>query len=97
MKKIITLGVIVMFVIIACKKDKQEVSLKGKWNVETVVTKEYFSSILEYFCQQLYHRYYPTPNFHIKKYLLLNTYRITNNSVDIGYGRIGGGRIVHKF
>ena len=41
MKKIITLGVIVMFVIIACKKDKQEVSLKGKWNVETVVTKEY--------------------------------------------------------
>jgi hypothetical protein len=45
MKKQLVLSLIIMFLITACKKDK-EVSLTGKWNLETVITKEYQSAVL---------------------------------------------------
>ena len=41
MKKITTLSLISMFLLIACRKDKDEVSLKGKWTLESVITKQY--------------------------------------------------------
>ena len=46
MKKITTVSMIVMILIIACKKDTQEVSLRGKWNLESVITKEYLNGNL---------------------------------------------------
>jgi hypothetical protein len=41
MKKIITASLIVMILVLACKKNTEEVTLKGKWNLESVITKEY--------------------------------------------------------
>ena len=41
MKKITTLSLISMILLIACRKDKDEVSLKGKWTLESVITKQY--------------------------------------------------------
>lgn len=41
MKKIITLCLLIMILIAACKKDSDEPTLKGQWNVEDIVTKEY--------------------------------------------------------
>jgi len=46
MKKTLALSLIVMSLLIACKKDKEEITLKGKWNVENIITKEYQSGIL---------------------------------------------------
>jgi hypothetical protein len=45
MKKTLVLSLIVMILLAACKKDKQEISLKGKWNLETVITKEYRNGV----------------------------------------------------
>src|SRR6266487_6659168 len=46
MKKTLALSLIVMTLLIACKKDKEEITLKGKWNVENIITKEYQNGIL---------------------------------------------------
>ena len=46
MKKTVALSLIVMTLLIACKKDKEEITLKGEWNVENIITKEYQSGIL---------------------------------------------------
>ena len=47
MKKILTLSLIVMILLAACKKDKEEtVSLLKKWTVENVVEIEYENGIL---------------------------------------------------
>jgi len=46
MKKTLVLSLIVMILLVACKKDKEEISLKGKWNLENVITKEYQSGVL---------------------------------------------------
>lgn len=46
MKKLLAISLIGMFVFAACKKPVEGVSLTGKWNVETVVTKEYENSAL---------------------------------------------------
>ncbi len=46
MKKITILSLIAMILFISCKKEKEEISLKGKWNVESVVTKEYRNGTL---------------------------------------------------
>ena len=46
MKKALALSMIVMTLLIACKKDKEEITLKGKWNLENVITKEYQSGVL---------------------------------------------------
>ena len=46
MKKLLAISLIGMFVFTACKKPREDVSLTGKWNVETVVTKEYENSAL---------------------------------------------------
>jgi hypothetical protein len=46
MKKTLALSLIIMILAVACKKNKGEITLKGKWNVENVVTKEYQSGVL---------------------------------------------------
>jgi hypothetical protein len=47
MKKLLAISLTSMFLFTACKKDPQvKVSLTGKWNVETVVTKEYQNAVL---------------------------------------------------
>jgi hypothetical protein len=47
MKKLLALSFIGMALFTACKKDPAvEPSLIGKWNVETVVTKEYQNSVI---------------------------------------------------
>ena len=46
MKKLLAISLIGMFVFTACKKPVEDASLTGKWNVETVVTKEYENSAL---------------------------------------------------
>src|SRR4030095_13590943 len=47
MKKLLAIGLTGMFLFTACKKDPPaEISLTGKWNVETVVTKEYRNGVL---------------------------------------------------
>lgn len=46
MKKLLAISLIGMSVFAACKKPVEGVSLTGKWNVETVVTKEYENSAL---------------------------------------------------
>jgi copper(I)-binding protein len=40
MKKTLLLSLMAMILFTACKKER-EISLKGKWNVETIITKEY--------------------------------------------------------
>lgn len=47
MKKLLAICLTGMFLFTACKKDSPvEISLTGKWNVETVVTKEYQNAVL---------------------------------------------------
>ena len=46
MKNLLAISLIGFFLFTACKKDPVEISLTGKWNVETVVTKEYENSAL---------------------------------------------------
>jgi len=46
MKKKTILSLIVMILLFACKKDKEEISLNGKWNLESVITKEYRNGTL---------------------------------------------------
>jgi hypothetical protein len=45
MKKL-ALCLIVMILLAACKKDKEEISLKGKWTVENSTTKYYQNGVL---------------------------------------------------
>jgi hypothetical protein len=45
MKKTLALCLIGITLLIACKKDK-EITLKGKWNLESIVTKEYQNGVL---------------------------------------------------
>lgn len=45
MKKTLVLGMLVMFLFTACKKDKDP-TLKAKWTVENAVTKEYVNNQL---------------------------------------------------
>jgi hypothetical protein len=45
MKKIVALSLAIMILVSACKKNK-EISLKGKWNLENIITKEYRNGIL---------------------------------------------------
>jgi hypothetical protein len=46
MKKTAAFTLIVMVLLIACKKKKEEISLNGKWNVENTITKEYVNGVL---------------------------------------------------
>ena len=48
MKKTLVLGLIVMILLAACKKDKKEpsISLKGKWTIENLIQKEYENGVL---------------------------------------------------
>jgi len=47
MKKLLAISLMGMFLFTACKKDPAvEPSLNGKWNVETIVTKEYRNAVL---------------------------------------------------
>lgn len=43
MKKIIFPGLIALLLFSGCNKPKDEISLKGEWNVDNVITKEYRS------------------------------------------------------
>ena len=45
MKKLLAISLMGMVLFTACKKDV-EPSLTGKWNVETIVTKEYRNAVL---------------------------------------------------
>ena len=45
MKKALALSMIVMILLVACKKDKEEITIKGKWNLENVITKEYQNGV----------------------------------------------------
>ena len=48
MKKLLAISLMGMFLFTACDKDNPvaEPSLTGKWNVETIVTKEYENAVL---------------------------------------------------
>lgn len=46
MKQLLALSMIVMILLAACKKDKDEISLKGKWNLENAIYKEYENGVL---------------------------------------------------
>ena len=46
MKKLSAFGLVLMIFLAACKKDKEEISLKGKWNLENYITKEYDNGVL---------------------------------------------------
>jgi hypothetical protein len=47
MKKILTITLLTLWVLSACKKDKEPApSLKGLWTIQNIVTKEYMSGAL---------------------------------------------------
>jgi hypothetical protein len=48
--KSLTLSLFAVFFLIACEKDKDndEISLKGKWNVENTIYNEYINGVLDY-------------------------------------------------
>jgi len=46
MKKTLVLSLIVMILLTACTKSKDEISLKGKWTADNAVLKEYVSNTL---------------------------------------------------
>ena len=45
MKKTLLLSLIAIIFLVGCKKEK-EISLKGKWNLDTIITKEYQNGAL---------------------------------------------------
>jgi hypothetical protein len=46
MNRYIVFNLIVITLLIACKKDHDEISLKGQWNVDNIVTKQYRGGVL---------------------------------------------------
>lgn len=46
MKKFAFICFAAIISLVACKKEEQTISLKGKWNVESIVTKEYYNNAL---------------------------------------------------
>jgi hypothetical protein len=46
MKKAFMYSLIVMILMAGCKKQSPEITLKGKWNLENVITKEYNNGVL---------------------------------------------------
>jgi hypothetical protein len=47
MKKILTISLLTLLVLTACKKDKEPApSLNGLWTIQSIVTKEYMSGAL---------------------------------------------------
>jgi hypothetical protein len=47
MRKILVLALLAMSVITSCKKDKKDISLEGKWNVDAYTVNYYDDYILE--------------------------------------------------
>lgn len=46
MKKTLVFSLIAMILVTACKKDKEELSIKGKWTVDNYAYKEYVNNAL---------------------------------------------------
>jgi hypothetical protein len=46
MKKTLVFSLIVMTLLVACKKDKEEASLQSKWTIDNFIGKEYLNGAL---------------------------------------------------